>query len=113
MRTHLLPLGFLALLPFTALAGDWSGWRGPGATGVSPEENLPVSWSAAENVRWKVPLHGAGVSTPIVCRDRVFLTASDGRLSEQLHVRCFARADGKELWHTELFGSAQPEGQFP
>ncbi len=103
----------LLLIPTAALAADWPGWRGPGATGVSPETNLPVTWSATENVRWKVPLSGAGVSTPVVHGDRVFLTASDGRLNDRLHVRCFARTDGKELWHTELFGSAQPEGQFP
>jgi outer membrane protein assembly factor BamB len=81
-------------------------------TGVSPDKGLPVRWSATENVRWKVPLHGAGVSTPVVSGQQVFLTASDGRLNDQLHVYSFNRADGKTLWHTRLFGSAQPEGLF-
>jgi outer membrane protein assembly factor BamB len=81
-------------------------------TGVTPDRGLPVRWSATENVRWKVPLQGAGVSTPVVSGQQVFLTASDGRLNDQLHVYCFDRANGKTLWHTRLFGSAQPEGLF-
>lgn len=93
-------------------AEDWPGWRGPNGSGITTEKNLPVRWSAKENVRWKVPLHGAGVSTPVVWGERIYLTASDGRLNDQLHVYCYDRADGREVWHTRLFGSAQPEGQF-
>lgn len=96
-----------------ALGADWPGWRGPAGTGVSQESNLPTKWSATENVRWKVPLSGAGVSAPVISGERIFLTASDGRGSDRLHVYCYQRGDGKELWHTTLFGSAQPEGQFP
>src|SRR5207248_2845205 len=96
-----------------AHAGDWPGWRGPGGLGVSPERNVPAKWSATENVRWKVPLPGTGASTPVVWGDRVFLTASDGRASDRLHVLCFDRGDGRALWHTRLFGSAPSEGEYP
>jgi outer membrane protein assembly factor BamB len=89
-----------------ARAGNWPGWRGPDGTGVTAEKGLPVRWSATKNVRWKVPLQGAGVSAPVVWGDAVFLTASDGRLNDRLHVYCFHRADGRTLWHTRLFGSA-------
>jgi outer membrane protein assembly factor BamB len=96
-----------------ASGADWPGWRGPDGTGVSPEKGLPVKWSATRNVRWKVELEGAGVSAPVVCGERVFLTTSDGRLNDQLHVWCYHREDGRLLWHTRLFGSAAPEGLFP
>jgi outer membrane protein assembly factor BamB len=49
---------------------------------------------------------GAGVSAPVVWNDRVFLTASDGRLNDRLHIYCWRRDDGKLLWHTKLFGSS-------
>jgi len=65
-----------------------------------------VTWSRTENVRWKVPVPGAGVSSPVVWGDRVFLTASDGRLNDRLHVFCWQRSDGRLLWHVKLFGSA-------
>jgi len=69
----------VALCLGTALhAADWPQWRGPSADGVSSDRNLPVTWSATENVAWKVPLAGLGVSTPIVAGDRVFVTSQSG-----------------------------------
>ena len=94
-------------------AADWPGWRGPAGTGVSSETNLPTRWSASQNVRWKTPISGAGVSQPIVSSGRVFLTASDGRLHDRLHIYCFDRHSGAELWHVRMFGSAIPEGYYP
>lgn len=54
----------------------WPQWRGPLATGVSPDANPPVEWSESRNVRWKLALPGKGHSTPIVWGDRVFLTVA-------------------------------------
>ena len=96
-----------------ASAADWPGWRGPAGTGVSAEQNLPVRWSPTQNVGWKVAIGGAGVSQPIVSNGRVFLTASDGRLHDRLHLYCFDRKNGRELWHVRLTGSALPEGYYP
>jgi outer membrane protein assembly factor BamB len=59
-------------------ADDWPQWRGPLASGVSPEQGLPVRWSDNENVAWKVPLTGLGISSPIVWGDRVFVTSQAG-----------------------------------
>jgi outer membrane protein assembly factor BamB len=105
-------LALVCLLPCAAPAAEWPGWRGPKGTGVTPEMNLPVHWSATQNVRWKVPLTGAGVSAPVVWGERIFLTASDGRLNDQLHVFCYHRADGRQLWHARFFGTALSDGQF-
>jgi outer membrane protein assembly factor BamB len=107
-------LGCLVVLASASAvhADNWPGWRGPGNRGISAEKNLPLSWSRTKNVRWKVKLPGAGVSQPIVWDDRIFLTASDGRLNDQLHVYCHARGDGRLLWHSRLFGSA-PTDLYP
>src|SRR5262245_34462046 len=105
----------MLILLVAAAAGrsdDWPGWRGPNGTGVTAEKHLPVRWSATENVRWKTPLEGAGVSSPVVMGERVFLTASDGRLNDRLHVTCYDRSTGRLLWHLKLFGSAVSDGQF-
>src|SRR5262245_8679334 len=59
-------------------AADWPHWRGPDASGVAPDASLPVKWSQAENVAWKAALGGAGVSTPIVSGDRVYVTSQVG-----------------------------------
>ncbi len=104
-------LALTLLLPVLALADNWPGWRGPAADGVSREKGLPVRWSA-KDVRWKVPVRGAGVSGPVVWGERVFLTASDGRRNDRLHIYCHHRRDGRLLWHTRLFGSA-PTDLYP
>lgn len=55
---------------------NWPQFRGSESRGISDGtgKNLPVHWSATENVSWKTDLPGRGWSSPIVWGDRVFLT---------------------------------------
>lgn len=75
----------VSLLPLVVLFGavvqadDWPHWRGPLASGISPERNLPVRWSATENIAWRAALPGKGVSSPVVAGDKVFVTSQKGR----------------------------------
>ena len=56
--------------------GDWSRFRGPNGSGISEEKApTPTNWSEKENLKWKIPLPGAGVSCPIVVGNRVFVTS--------------------------------------
>jgi outer membrane protein assembly factor BamB len=99
-------------LTASAVRADWPGWRGPTRDGVSAEKELPVSWSAKQNVRWKTAIPGAGVSAPIVWQERVFVTSSTGRAGEHVHLYCLHRDTGRVLWQRSFFGSKIPEGQF-
>ena len=74
MRFQVLTQCLLAAVSFPVWAGDWPTWRGADGSGRSDETGLPVQWSATENVRWKVPLPDRGNSSPIVWRDRVFVS---------------------------------------
>src|SRR5262245_36532712 len=68
-------LGLLSLMLGLPLqAENWPAWRGPQASGVSTDRNLPVKWSVTENVRWKTPLPEPGNSTPIIWGNRIFIT---------------------------------------
>src|SRR5437870_2690803 len=80
-----------------ARADNWPSWRGPHQNGVCDERNLPLTWDATLNVRWKVPLPEPGNSTPAVWGDRVFLTQSLDK-GKRRAVVCYARAHGKKLW---------------
>jgi outer membrane protein assembly factor BamB len=60
-------------------ADNWPQWRGPLATGVSAETGLPERWSDTENIAWKAPIRGLGISSPVVWGDRVFVTSQIGR----------------------------------
>ena len=54
----------------------WPQWRGPEATGVSADGNPPVEWSEEKNIKWKVEIPGKGSSSPIVWKDRIYLTTA-------------------------------------
>jgi outer membrane protein assembly factor BamB len=112
MSRYLGAVALACFLPSVTAADNWAGWRGPTGDGITAEKGLPVEWSGKDNVRWKVKLDGAGVSAPVVWGERVFLTASTGRLNDELHVTCFHRGDGRRLWHTKLFGTA-PTDLYP
>ncbi|MFO0876883.1 MAG: PQQ-binding-like beta-propeller repeat protein [Gemmataceae bacterium] len=110
----------LALLTLFAcgalgLAGDWPSWRGPTQDGTSEEAKLPTAWSDTENVRWKAKLPGAGNSSPVVWKGRVFVTASSGREHSKLIVACYDRDSGKREWESSFFASPAPApfGMFP
>jgi len=77
-RLPLFALLFAIVLHATLSAADWPQWRGPRGTGASDEKNLPVRWSASENIAWKAAIGGVGVSSPIVSADRVFVTSQQG-----------------------------------
>lgn len=109
---HLITPTILLFAVSMALADNWPGWRGPGNQGISTEKKAPLNWSPTKNIRWKVEVPGAGVSSPVVWGDHIFLTASDGRANDQLHVYAFHRKDGRILWHSRLFGSA-PTDLYP
>jgi outer membrane protein assembly factor BamB len=59
-------------------ADDWPHWRGPKGSGVSTETGLPVTWGPAAGVAWRTPLSGAGVSTPVIWRDQIYVTSQTG-----------------------------------
>ena len=76
------PLSSVVILFIGAMtlvhAEDWPHWRGPHASGVAADQHVPTRWSAKENVAWKAPIAGAGISTPIVSGDRVYVTSQVG-----------------------------------
>src|SRR5262249_50421746 len=80
------------------------GWRGPKLDGHSAEKNLPIQWSDKDNIAWAAPLSGVGHSSPIVVRDRVFVTSC--LLKEETRVLiCLDRASGKVLWQRDVIHS--------
>ena len=93
------------LMASRVLPGDWPMWRGPHANGIS-EEELPLHWSATENVRWKAPLPAPGNSTPIISGKYVFLTqALDA--GKRRALLAFDRKNGKKLWQQEVSCSVE------
>jgi outer membrane protein assembly factor BamB len=87
---------------------DWAQFRGPGGLASRPDARPPLTWSADENLAWKAELPGPGTSSPIVWKDRIYLTCysgfgergKEGQKIEDLkrHLLCLGLADGKPVW---------------
>ena len=95
-------LGVLAVVVFSFAvvhAENWPQWRGPNLNGISNEKNLPVKWTAEENVAWKVAMPGLSGSTPIIWRDRIFLNVAEG---DNLELWCVDNTKGEVLWKKPL-----------
>ena len=101
---------------------DWTRFRGPNGSGVAEDkEATPTTWSETENLKWKVPLPGAGVSCPIVVGNRVFVTCysgygidaeEPGDINKLVrHLVCIDQMTGKTLWQKAL-PSSVPEDPY-
>jgi outer membrane protein assembly factor BamB len=99
----------VALLFAGVVADDsWPQFRGPTGLGYSDEKDLPLTWGGKndENVLWKAALTGRGHSSPIVWRDRVFVTGvwwppgnkPNPEVLPEHRVTCYRASDGKRLW---------------
>jgi len=102
-----------------AAAEDWPQFRGLNGSGVSVSTGLPEVFGPEKNVVWKTPLP-PGHSSPVLTRDRVFVTAyaeekavggqqsaagtkgSAGEKKHKLLVICLERQTGKLLWQREV-----------
>lgn len=89
----------LLVLSLCAYSENWPQWRGAGMDGVSKEKNLPVKWSATENVVWKLPMPAWTGATPIIWGERIFLNVAEG---DNIQLWCVDRNDGKVLWKRQL-----------
>ena len=82
------------------LRANWPVFRGWGGSGiVAGTTDLP-HWDAAKNesILWKSPVPGGGQSSPIVWRERIFLTG----FANQPELYCFSVSDGKLLWTSPI-----------
>lgn len=94
---HATVVGWVLLAAACAAGENWPTWRGPRLDGTSLETNVPVRWSATENIAWKTAIPGKGHASPIVWEDRLFVVTCDEETTERL-LLCLDVADGRELW---------------
>jgi outer membrane protein assembly factor BamB len=77
---------------------DWPQFRGINAGGLAIESTkLPLQIGPDSNVAWKVDL-APGHSSPVVVRDRIYLTAVRDK---RLFTLALAKKNGKLLWERE------------
>lgn len=140
-RIAILTLCLCALVAIAASASqpvdfekNWHHWRGPYATGVAVDANPPITWSATENIRWKVAIPGVGHATPIIWGDKIFVQTAIAGQKEKVEesedgnpfsgffggrdegptykfdLLAINRSDGSILWQKTLREVAPHEG---
>jgi outer membrane protein assembly factor BamB len=81
--------------PVASPEPDWPQWNGPRRDGISPEKGLLSVWpDGRPKLTWKVGNLGRGWSSPIIVRDRLYIT---GDLGDELIIFAFDLA-GRPLW---------------
>ncbi len=74
---------------------DWPQWNGPRRDGISAERGLLTKWpDGGPKLIWKIGNLGRGWSSPIIVRDRLYIT---GDVEDDLLIYGFDLA-GKLLW---------------
>ena len=104
VRNRLLTAAFVVSIGVSLTADNWPQWRGPSLDGVSTEKGLPTTWSATENVAWKVPLPAFSGSTPVIWDDLVFLNVATERRTGSLELWAIDRNKRAVIWKRPLSG---------
>ena len=57
---------------------QWPGYRGYLASGVLDDAGLPAEFDVEKmiNIRWKIPVPGMGISSPVIWGDKLFITTA-------------------------------------
>ncbi len=89
---------------------DWPQWRGPRRDGISDEKGLLPSWpTAGPALLWKTDGLGQGWSSPIVVRQRLYITGDVGNdlviFSLDLNGKVQWRAKNGRAWKTPYPGA--------
>ncbi len=91
---------------------QWPQFRGPEGNGVASATALALTWSEGNHVRWKVPIHGRGWSSPVILGSQVWLTTAtqDGRA---LSAVALDKTSGKILFDLPVFKVDRPQPVHP
>ncbi|HSD27558.1 MAG TPA: ankyrin repeat domain-containing protein, partial [Vicinamibacteria bacterium] len=74
-------------------ARPWPAFRGQDASGIGDGQGAPLTWSVPEgrNLRFKTPVPGIALSSPVIWGDRIFVTTA-------------VSASGDKTFRTGLYG---------
>ena len=95
VRAFAAAVALSAFLVSAAPADDWTRFRGPNGSGVA-EGNFAADVSA-KDFAWTVDLPGKGHASPVVWKNRVYLTSSDADAGKR-YVLCLNAKDGSVAW---------------
>ena len=99
-NSHPAPTGAVGAIVAAVPAewnAQWPAFRGAAGAGITASLSAPTSWNGEkkQNVLWKSPVPLPGWNSPIVWKDKVFLT---GATKTKKDIYCYDSNSGKLLW---------------
>ncbi len=76
---------------------NWATFRGPNGSGIRMTGDYPTTLDG--NVLWKTAVPLSSMSSPVVWKDRIFLTGADKELRQ---IYCYDAVSGKLLWTGDM-----------
>lgn len=101
-RTALAAVLVTTLAGVTLSADSWPQWRGPSLDGTAKDTGLPTTWSATQNVAWKLPLPAYSGSTPIIWDNLVFLNVATEATTGRIELWAIDRDRQTVAWKRPL-----------
>jgi len=101
-QCHVFALLAVATIAIPAPANDWARFRGPNGAGGSDAANIPTEFTE-KDYNWKVELPHYGHSSPVIWKDKIFLTSASLETGDVV-ISCLSTKDGSTLWEKELPG---------
>ena len=65
------------IIPQSVLGAKWPQFRGKRGDGIVDVKNVPLRWSASENIAWRTEVPGAGWSSPVLADDKIWMTTAE------------------------------------
>ena len=90
---------------------DWDSFQNQG-TLQNGSWKLATQWSPDSGIQWETALKGYGQSTPVIHKDRIYLTTVLGDNKEEVSVQAISLNDGKPVWDFKRANSS-PEKNTP
>lgn len=107
MSTPIILLLAVILTSLVWGSNNWPEFRGPSKDGHSDVTDLAITWSESENIKWKVPIHGRGWSTPVVWGDQIWMTSALENGQEMFAI-CISNRTGQILHDIKIFENENP-----
>ncbi len=75
-HSAIIAVCIIAAIIASCSTNNWPQFRGSEGNMVVSGDNLPDRWDSAVHIRWTFPVPGAGNSSPVIWKDKVFITSA-------------------------------------
>ena len=89
---------------------SWPSFRGDGSS--IAYTSLPQHWSPEAGITWRMEIPGYGQSAPVIWKNSIYVTSSDGPFQEKCQIHAFSLDDGRKRWTREIAATTPVENYF-